>query len=183
MKPSKDLTLDVYVDADFAGLWSYEDPRDPSCVRSRTGYVITLGSVPIIWKSKLQEQVALSTMVAEHIATSVAMRELLPMRRILKYICDNMSFEQPKESTVSTVWGDNSAALSLMQAPLPKITPRSKHFAVKLHCQWFKSHLGEAGGNQIFVKKIDTKDQKADIFTKGLRTDDFQRIRRFLLGC
>ena len=103
MKPSKDLTLDLYVDADFAGLWSYEDPLDPSYVRSRTGYVITLGSVPIIWKSKLQEQIALSTMEAEYIAASVAMRELLPMRRILKYICDNMNFERPKESTVSTV--------------------------------------------------------------------------------
>ena len=180
MKPSKDLTLDLYVDADFAGLWSYEDPHDPSCVKSRTGYVITLGDVPIVWKSKLQEQVALSTMEAEYIAASVAMRELLPMRRILTYICDELDIERPKESTISTVWEDNSAALSVMQAPLPKITPRSKHFAVKLH--WFKSHLGEAGGNKIFAKKIDTKDQKADIFTKGLRTDDFQRIRRFLLG-
>ena len=73
MKPNQDITLDLYVDADFAGLWSYEDPHDPSSVRSRTGYVITLGGVPIIWKSKLQEQIALSTMEAEYIAASVAM--------------------------------------------------------------------------------------------------------------
>ena len=171
INPTNDLTLDLYVDVDFAGLWSYEDPHDPSCVKSRTGYVITLGTVPIIWKSKLQDQVALSTMEAEYIAASVVMRELLPMRQILTYICDNLEIERPKESTVSTVWKDNSAALSLMQSPLPKITPRSKHFAVKLHR--FKSHLGESGGNQIFAKKIDMKDQKADIFTKGLRTDDF----------
>ena len=180
MKPSKDLTLDLYVDSDFAGLWSYEDPLDPSCVQSRMGYVITLGGVPIIWKSKLQEQVALSTMEAEYIAASVAMRELIPMREILKYISTNMNLRQPTESLVSTVWEDNSAALSLMQSPLPKITPRSKHFAVKHH--WFKSHLGEEGRNQIFAKKIDTKQQKADIFTKGLRTDVFQRIRRLLFG-
>ena len=91
-----------------------------------------------------------------------------------------MNLQRPKESKVSTLWEDNSAALCLMELPLPKITPRSKHFAVKLY--WFKSHLGEAGGNQIFAKKIDTKEQKADIFTKGLRTEDFRRIRQLLLG-
>ena len=42
--------------------------------------------------------------------------------------------------------------------------------------------LREAGGNQIFAKKIDTKEQKADIFTKGLRTEDFRQIRQLPLG-
>jgi hypothetical protein len=32
-----DLGIDLFVDADFAGLWSYEDPQDPSCVKSQTG--------------------------------------------------------------------------------------------------------------------------------------------------
>jgi hypothetical protein len=30
------LDIDCYVDADFAGLWGYEDKQDPSCVKSRT---------------------------------------------------------------------------------------------------------------------------------------------------
>jgi hypothetical protein len=41
-KPSNDLELDCYVDADFAGLWNYESDQDPVCIKSRTGYVMTL---------------------------------------------------------------------------------------------------------------------------------------------
>ena len=61
-KPSNsNLYLDLYLDADFAGLWSHEDDQDPMRVKSRTGYVITLGGCPISWSSKLQTEIALST--------------------------------------------------------------------------------------------------------------------------
>ena len=33
--------MDFYADADFAGLWGHEDPQDPICARSRTGFVVT----------------------------------------------------------------------------------------------------------------------------------------------
>jgi hypothetical protein len=32
IKPTEDLTLDLYADADFAGLWNAEDANDPVCV-------------------------------------------------------------------------------------------------------------------------------------------------------
>jgi hypothetical protein len=60
-KPSNDLQLDCYVDPDFAGLWNYESDQDLVCVKSRTGYVMTLGGFPIQWNSKLQTEIALST--------------------------------------------------------------------------------------------------------------------------
>ena len=41
LTPSDDLNIDAYPDADFAGLYGYEDSSDPVCVRSRTGFVIT----------------------------------------------------------------------------------------------------------------------------------------------
>ncbi len=50
---SDSLDLNLYVDADFAGLWNYENDQDPVCVKSRTGYVITLGNSPVSWVSKL----------------------------------------------------------------------------------------------------------------------------------
>jgi hypothetical protein len=59
MNPSNNLTLDCYPDADFAGLWKHEHADDPHCVRSRTGYVITLAGCPIIWASKMQTEIAL----------------------------------------------------------------------------------------------------------------------------
>ena len=71
-KPNYSLDLDLYVDADFAGLWSHEDDQDPVCVKSQTGYVITLGGYPISWSSKLQSEIALSMTKAEFIALSQA---------------------------------------------------------------------------------------------------------------
>jgi Reverse transcriptase (RNA-dependent DNA polymerase) len=53
IKPTKDLTLDCYADADFAGLFSTSDPDDPKSVKSRSGFVITLGRIPVSWGSKL----------------------------------------------------------------------------------------------------------------------------------
>ena len=40
--PSKKLVMDCYADADFAVLWGHEDPQDPICARSRTGFVVIL---------------------------------------------------------------------------------------------------------------------------------------------
>ena len=53
-QPNTNLHLDCYIDADFAGLWNYDNDPDPVCVKSQTGYVLTLGGCPIQWSSKLQ---------------------------------------------------------------------------------------------------------------------------------
>ena len=45
--PSKKLVVDCYDDADFAGLWGHEDPQDPICARSRTGFVVTFANCPL----------------------------------------------------------------------------------------------------------------------------------------
>ena len=59
-KPTNVLQMDCYVDTDFAGLWNAEDPEDPTFVKLRTGYIITLAGCPMMWGSKLQQMVALS---------------------------------------------------------------------------------------------------------------------------
>ena len=40
--------VDVFVDADFVRLWPHEDKNDPVSVKSRTGYVITVATCPVI---------------------------------------------------------------------------------------------------------------------------------------
>jgi len=57
--------LNCWVGADFAGLYSKEDPNDPTSIHSHTGYVISLGENPVVWQSKLQTKIALSTMATE----------------------------------------------------------------------------------------------------------------------
>ena len=39
--PSKEVVVGYYAEADFAGLWGHENPQDPFCARSRTGFVGT----------------------------------------------------------------------------------------------------------------------------------------------
>ena len=51
--PSKKLVVDCYADANFAGLWGHEEPQDPICARSTTGFVVTFSNFPLFWVSKL----------------------------------------------------------------------------------------------------------------------------------
>ena len=71
ISPSSPFQIDCYVDADFAGLFGIESDQDPICVKSRTGYLIMFMNCPLVWKSSLQTQIALSTMEAEYIALSL----------------------------------------------------------------------------------------------------------------
>ena len=174
-----DLTkgLDGYVDADFAGLWGHEDEQDPVCVKSRTGFTLTLFGCPIIWQSKLQTEITLSSTAAEYVAFSMAMRELLPMRVLLQEIGTKLGLDFVRESAVrSTVFEDNQGCLSLVN--VPKMSPRNKYLALKYH--FFRGQIGEDKG--IVAKYINTKEQRADIFTKGLPEAQFQVIRKLLIG-
>jgi hypothetical protein len=65
LNPNNTNNLDCYVDADFAGLWNPNEAQDPTTLKSRTGYVIHFCGYPVIWASKLQTEIALSTTEAE----------------------------------------------------------------------------------------------------------------------
>jgi len=110
-KCSKIPKLNCYMDADFAGLYSKEDPKDPTSVQSRTGYVITLGDNPVIWHSKLQTEIALSTMSAEYIALSAAMCSLIHLQNIHHEVVKMFQLLWNKESTISTVYKHVSSSL------------------------------------------------------------------------
>ena len=71
--PAKQLTVDCFVDSNFAGQWNPENPRDPLRVKSQMGYVLMVGNCPVHQVSKVQTEIAVSTMEAEYIALSTAM--------------------------------------------------------------------------------------------------------------
>ena len=62
----------------IAGLWGNEDPQDPICARSRTGFMVTFDNCPLLWVSKLQTEIDLSTLHSEYVALSQSVRALLP---------------------------------------------------------------------------------------------------------
>jgi Reverse transcriptase (RNA-dependent DNA polymerase) len=173
-QPTKEMTLDCYSDADFAGLWNYEEDQDPVCVKSCTGYVLTLAGCPLVWGSKLQTEIALSTLESEYIALSTAIQELIPLRRILQEVGTALS-SQPSIIR-STCFEDNNGALGLVLTP--RMTPHTKHIAVKYH--FFKSMIGEDKG--IIIRRVDSALQKADIFMKGLTQETFESIQKLLMG-
>ena len=176
IRPSADLTLDAYADADFCGLWKVESADDPKSARSRTGFVITLGNIPVVWVSKLQTETALSTAEAELIALSTCMRSLIPLRITLREVCTSLNLSHASKSTISTLWEDNQATRILANSRPPRLTPRSRYISAKYW--WFQEHLGD----EIKIKAILTEEQKADLFTKPLRTAVFAKIRKLLLG-
>ena len=91
MKPNKTrLSLDLFADVDFAGLFTEEDRDDPISVKSRTGILFTFGEVPIYWSSKLQSEISLSTLEAEYITLYQGMRELVSSRRLLIELTSRM---------------------------------------------------------------------------------------------
>ena len=100
INPSDILNVDCYVDADFGGLWGSEDDQDPVSVKSRSGFIIMFMGCPLLWISKLQTQIALSTMESEYIALSHSMRELIAIREILKelhhHTLNKFKFREPK---------------------------------------------------------------------------------------
>ena len=154
-----------------------EDSEDPDSVRSRTGYLLTLGDVPVCWSSKLQTSIALSTMEAEYIALATAMRTLLPLKSILKTMATSLGLQKLLGDQLSIVYEDNQAALTLATTDPPRMTPRSKHIAVKYH--WFRKHLKKG---YIELHHIGSNDQKADILTKALAKIKHERARLLTMG-
>jgi hypothetical protein len=96
---------------------------------------------------------------------------------LLQEIGDELKLDFAKPAIMhSTVFEDNNGALAL--ATSPRLTPRTKHIAVKYH--FFKDHIGKEKG--VVIKKIETEKQQGDLFTKGLMEDAFVRVRKLLMG-
>jgi hypothetical protein len=181
LTPSTDMALKMYMDADFAGRWhkKYAELRDN--VLSRTGYVILFCICLVVWGSKLQSEIALSTTESEYIALSTSLRELLPLRCILSDI-NNLSFiscapKSPKgrkhdnSLPPSKIFEDNAACIVLATTDT-QLKPRTKHISLKFH-----HFLDYVHNGTLQILKIATNENMADIFTKPL-----QYLRKLLMG-
>ena len=114
-KPDASKGFQCYCDADFAGNWSKEFAEtDPSTAKSRSGWVIFYARCPIIWASKLQSQVALSTTEAEYIAMSMALRDVIPIMELMTEFRErNFKVICTQPQVYCKVFEDNSGALEL----------------------------------------------------------------------
>ena len=78
-----------------------EDKMDPVGVKSKTVVLLTFGNVPILWSSKLQSDIALSTLEAEYIALSQGMRDLVSAWRLMAELGEKMNYKMERISHVS----------------------------------------------------------------------------------
>ncbi len=114
-------------------------------------------------------------MEAEYVTLSTSCRDLFPLIDITHKICGTFDigerqFQQAAQMHVK-IHEDNVGALALGKLEPRRMTPRSKHYAIKYH--WFREHIGP---RHIDLVKIDTDDQLGDLFTKGLTALKFTRL-------
>ena len=109
------------------------------------GFTLTLFGCPILWSSKLQTDQTLSSTAAEHVAFSMAMREVLPMRALLEEISSKIELKcSPTTLVKSTIFEDNQGCLSLVN--VPKMNTRNKYLVLKY--QFFQNSSDSVqGGN------------------------------------
>jgi hypothetical protein len=173
----RDHSFECYVDADFCGNWDRVNADvDPSTAKSRTGYVITYGGCPMVWASKLQKEVALSTTEAEYNALSESLREVINLMHLVDETKARLRWATTKKPPLvhCKVFEDNSGALEMGR--LPKMRPRTKHICVRMH--HFREHVRNG---RISLHKIPTRFQLADIATKPQTVGLFREQREALL--
>ncbi|CAJ1935831.1 unnamed protein product [Cylindrotheca closterium] len=185
------LDLEAYCDADFAGLFKSEAPYDPAVSRSRGGYIIFLGGVPLIWKSSLLSCITLSTLEAEYVQLSRSMTVLLGLKNLIEELLPRLQLPNLTAFVRSIILEDNAGALLL--AIGQGITNRTRYLSQFYHHFWSFVHRPQDGPPQnnpngpwhdgkIKVSKITTDKQRADIFTKGLTRVPFKRNRFSING-
>ena len=135
-------------DEDFTGLWGHENTQDRIYARSTTGLVVTFFNCPLLWVSRLQTEVSLSTIRFEYVVFFHSVRALLTLKSLIKEVIDNLVIKSEKRKFVpiSTVYDYNNGALVVTRSPI--MTPTSKHIAVKYH--WFRQNVG----NKFAIWKI-----------------------------
>lgn len=143
--------LQGYADANWA--------TDVDTRRSTTGYVFTLNTGAVSWKSRRQPTVAASTTEAEYMALFDATREAIWLRRLLK----DMKMLKNK---VITIYQDNQGCIALAKNPVSQ--QRTKHIDIKFHFV----------REQVKMKTIEltymkTDEMLADGLTKNLSRTKF----------
>lgn len=147
-QPGKPLV--VYSDSDWA--------NDSEDRRSTTGYIVTLGSSPIIWKTRKQPTVALSSCEAEYMAIAEATKETLYLRSL----CSSLGIQQPP---TTTVYSDNQSAIALTRNEGGRHN-RTKHIDTRYHFIREQSNVS--------YEYINTEDNLSDNLTKPLALPKLQ---------
>lgn len=148
----------THCDADLGG--------NPDNSRSTAGYCINVGSATVMWGSRLQPHVSLSSTESEYTTASAAGCELMWMR----FFFEEIGYDLSKPSTL---WMDSGSAIQVAKNPEHVSTMKHVHRSYN----WIRERV-EAG--DISIGHVPGKDNVADIFTKPLGRVKFLQFRDML---
>jgi hypothetical protein len=150
----------VYADANWAG--------DLETRRSTSGILIKLNGDLIMWQSKRQKSVAVSSTEAEFMSLGQTAREVKWLRMLLDEIgC--------KQQEATMIYGDNQASIIIAKSDI-------QHKSVKhidIQDKYIREQIIE---KNVQLNWIPTLQQQADILTKGLGRNLFNGLRNAILG-
>ena len=147
--------LTGFVDADWAG---DEDTR-----LSTIGFFFTVAGGAIVWASKKQHTVALSSVESEYVAASQCAAEGTWLTRL----ADEVGLYDPEPLPI---YCDSTGAANLAKNPVQH--QRTKHVDIKYHFVRQKVCAGEV--TMLYVR---TDKQPADSLTKALPLQKFELCR------
>jgi len=151
-------STEVYVDSDWAG--------DRTDRKSISGYVGLIDGGAVSWGSRKQTSVSLSTVEAEFIAVSTAVKEILWHRSLFSSL--NVTLTSPTSLLI-----DNQGALDLIKSG--QINDRTKHIDIK-----FRHVYDQEDQGRISSQHVATQEQIADIMTKPLGAEKFSYFREMI---
>jgi hypothetical protein len=142
----KQLEIETFCDSDFAG--------DSSDSKSTSGYVCLLNGCAVSWKTTKQKSVSTSTVEAEYVAASMAVKETMWLRWLVEEIIG-------KKIANPCVRIDNAGAKML--AENEQLSEKTKHIRYSYH--FIKECVKEG---IVQLARVPTQDNVADMMTKPL---------------
>ena len=123
--------------------------------RSVTGFIVKLGDSLISWKSKKQGTISRSSAEAEYRSMASAVAEAVWITKLFKELRADVV-------TPAIIYSDSKSAIQI--AANPVLHERTKH--IKLDCHFIREKIQNG---LIQIEYLHTKEQEADILTKGLK--------------
>ena len=134
--------------------------------RSTSGFCVFLGDSLVSWSSKRQATVSRSSAEAEYRGVANAAAECCWLRHLLGKL-------HVKVDKATLLYCDNVSAVYLTDNPIHR--GRTKHIELDVHFVREKVAIGE-----IRVRHVPTRQQIADLMTKGFPRALFEEFRSSL---
>lgn len=156
--------LSAHSDADWAG--------DKTDRKSVSGSLILHAGNTVIWSTRKQSGVALSTAEAQYVACAHTAADLMYLSAVMKDLNGNAESPQNR-NVIPKIFVDNQSAISMAESY--EYSSRSRHMDIKFH--FIKDLVCK---NLVSVEYVNTDDNVSDIFTKPLPDVKFTYFRKKL---